>query len=153
MVHTDELSWSIKSVWTFISEHLVLCLLGVRKDADTLADFFDAELFKGSLLRDDASIYRNVTSAQKCWAHLLRKAIQLGLQDPQNATYRQFADALLALYRKACRIKKDKRYTQATRMFAKSKSWTRNWSTCVGIAGSTKRSRTTIQPWRVRITV
>jgi transposase len=115
VVHADETSWSIKSVWAFLSEHFVVCLFGVNKDGATLAELLDKEFFQGTLISDDAAVYQNFTKAQKCWAHLLRKAIKLTLQDPQNEVYRYFADALLALYRKACRIKNDRRLTASTR--------------------------------------
>ena len=66
-------------------------------------------------MSDDAAVYANFNKSQKCWAHLIRKAIKLTLQDPDNAEYRSFADALLSLYRKACRIKRDGRLGQAGR--------------------------------------
>src|SRR5207253_7531995 len=50
------------------------------------------------------------TKAQKCWAHLLRKAIKLTLQDPDNADYRNLADRLLEIYREACRVQRDRRF-------------------------------------------
>ena len=99
----------------FLSEQVNLFLFGVNKDAQTLAAVLDKALFKGSLVSDDANVYQGFSKAQKCWAHLLRKAIKLTLQNPENATYRAFADALLALYHKACRVKRDGRYTDATR--------------------------------------
>jgi transposase len=115
VVNTDETSWSIKSVWAFLSEKARLLLFGVPKDAATLAAILDSETFSGVLVSDDAAVYRNFTKSQKCWAHLLRKAIKLTLLAPENAEYREFADRLLALYRKACRIQKDRRLSAAGR--------------------------------------
>ena len=40
------------------------------------------------MISDDAAVYANFTASQKCWAHLLRKAIKLTLQDPNNTEYR-----------------------------------------------------------------
>ena len=37
VVHTDETSWSINSVWAFLSEKARVVFFGVHKDADTLA--------------------------------------------------------------------------------------------------------------------
>ncbi|MBM3273233.1 hypothetical protein FJY94_08360, partial [Candidatus Kaiserbacteria bacterium] len=37
VVHSDETSWSIRSVWAFLSENAQVMLFGVRKDAETLA--------------------------------------------------------------------------------------------------------------------
>src|ERR1700720_3763429 len=36
VVHTDETSWSINSVWAFLSEKVRVVLFGVHKDAETL---------------------------------------------------------------------------------------------------------------------
>ena len=115
VIHTDETGWSIKSVWAFLSDQVSVCLFGVPKSAATLAAVLDKDTFLGVLVSDDAAVYQNFNKAQKCWAHLLRKAIKLTLQAPENECYRAFADALLALYGKACHIKRDKRYTAATR--------------------------------------
>lgn len=57
----------------------------------------------------------NFTQAQKCWAHLLRKAIKLTLQDPDDVDYRQFTDRLLEIYRTACRVQRDGRLGDAGR--------------------------------------
>ena len=69
----------------------------------------------GILISDDAAVYANFTQAQKCWAHLLRKAIKLTLQDPTNAAYRTFTDRLLEIYRAACRVQRDGRLSDAGR--------------------------------------
>lgn len=115
VVHTDETSWSINSVWAFLSEKARLLFFGVHKDADTLKEILDPETFAGLLISDDAAVYANFSQAQKCWAHLLRKAIKLTLQDPENQEYRQFTDRLLAIYRQACRVQRDKRLSDAGR--------------------------------------
>jgi hypothetical protein len=115
VVHTDETSWSIHSVWAFLSEKVRLLVFGVHKDAATLANFLDPETFAGTVISDDAAVYANFSHAQKCWAHLLRKAIKLTLLEPDNEEYRHFTDRLLEIYRKACRLQRDKRYGDAGR--------------------------------------
>src|SRR5450755_2925837 len=115
VVHADETSWSINSVWAFLSEKARVVLFGVHKDAGTLEKILDPATFAGIVISDDAAVYANFTAAQKCWAHLLRKAIKLTLQEPKNAEYRQFTDRLLAIYRSACRVQKDGRRSQAGR--------------------------------------
>jgi len=67
------------------------------------------------IVSDDAAVYPNFSKAQKCWAHLLRKAIKLTLIAPENTTYREFADRLLALYRKALKVKQDRRLSDQGR--------------------------------------
>jgi hypothetical protein len=109
VVHADETRWSVNSVWAFLSEKARLLLFGVPKDAATLQGILDPATFAGLIISDDAAVYENFTAAQKCWAHLLRKAIKLTLQDPNNADYRDFTDALLAIYRQAVRIQRDGR--------------------------------------------
>ena len=39
VVHADETSWSINSVWAFLSEKARVLLFGVPRDADTLETF------------------------------------------------------------------------------------------------------------------
>jgi hypothetical protein len=115
VVHTDETSWSINSVWAFLSEKARLLFFGVHKDADTLKEILDPETFAGLVISDDAAVYANFTQAQKCWAHLLRKAIKLTLQVPNEPEYRQFTDGLLAIYYQACRVQRDGRLSAAGR--------------------------------------
>jgi hypothetical protein len=115
VVHADETSWSINSVWAFLSEKARLLLFGVHKDAATLEHLLDPLTFAGIVISDDAAVYGHFSSAQKCWAHLLRKAIKLTLQDANNADYRGFADRLLEIYRAAVRAQRDGRLSDAGR--------------------------------------
>lgn len=115
VVCADETGWSIHSVWAFLSEKARVLFFGVHKDAATLEAILDPQTFAGVLISDDASVYANFSKAQKCWAHLLRKAIKLTLQAPDHGEYRQFADSLLAIYRKACRVRSDGRLGDAGR--------------------------------------
>jgi transposase len=115
VVHADETSWSLNSVWAFLSEKARLLLFGVHKDAATLEWLLDPATFAGMVISDDAAVYAHFTQAQKCWAHLLRKAIKLTLQDPNHEDYRQFTDRLLEIYRTACRVQRDGRLGAAGR--------------------------------------
>ncbi len=73
VVYADETSWSINSVWAFLSVHSRITVFGCRKDGETLAVLLKKEDFKGILVSDDAAVYQGFNLAQKCWAHLLRK--------------------------------------------------------------------------------
>ncbi len=115
VVHTDETSWSLNSVWAFLSEQVRVLFFGVHKDADTLRQILDPATFAGLVISDDAAVYANFTQAQKCWAHLLRKAIKLTLLDPTNLEYRRFTDRLLEIYHAACRVQRDGRLSDAGR--------------------------------------
>src|SRR5208283_2984148 len=111
----DETGWSINSVWAFLSEKVRVLFFGVHKDAETLRQILDPATFAGIVISDDAAVYANFTQSQKCWAHLLRKAIKLTLQEPDNEEYREFTDRLLDIYRKACRVQRDGRLSDAGR--------------------------------------
>jgi hypothetical protein len=115
IVHADETSWSINSVWAFLSEKVRLLFFGVHKDAATLQEILDPATFAGLMVSDDAAVYANFTQAQKCWAHLLRKSIKLTLLDRSNAEYRRLADGLLDIYHAACRVQRDGRLGDAGR--------------------------------------
>jgi transposase len=113
VVHADETSWSINSVWAFLSEKARVLLFGVHKDGATLEQLLDPQTFQGLVISDDAAVYGHFSNAQKCWAHLLRKAIKLTLQEPNHWPYRRFTDGLLAIYRRACRVRQDGRLSDA----------------------------------------
>lgn len=115
VVRTDGTSWSIGSVWTFLSEHARLLVFGCRQDAATLNLLLPKETFTGTLVSDDAAIYRGFPQAQKCWAHPLRKAIKLTLLAPRSQRYRAFRDGLLKLYHDALRAAADQRLGPAGR--------------------------------------
>jgi len=115
VVHADETSWSLHSVWALLSEKARLLLFGVHKDGATLKEILDPATFAGLVISDDAAVYLHFSALQKCWAHLLRKGIKLGLQDPEQAAYREFTDGLLEIYRKACRIQGDQRFSTTGR--------------------------------------
>jgi transposase len=115
VVHADETSWSINSVWAFLSEKARIVFFGVHKDADTLEKILDPHTFAGLVISDDAAVYANFSQSQKCWAHLLRKAIKLTLQEPANQEYRYFTDRLLEIYRQARQVQRDGRMNDAGR--------------------------------------
>ena len=115
VVYCDETGWSINSVWAFLTDTLTGMFYGVHKDGRTLQQILDKATFGDVLVSDDAAIYQGFSKSQKCWAHLLRKAIKLTLQAPENETYRQFTDRLLAIYRTAKRVSKDQRFRTAGR--------------------------------------
>jgi transposase len=116
VVYSDETSWSINSVWAFLTDKITVMFYGVHKDGATLQQILDKEVFGGVIVSDDAAIYQGFSKSQKCWAHLLRKAIKLTLQAPDDKTYREFADTLLAIYRTAKQVARDQRFSDAGRM-------------------------------------
>ena len=49
------------------------------------------------------------TQHQLCWAHLIRKAIKLALQNPDDKVYAKFLDELCDIYQEAVRCRHDRR--------------------------------------------
>jgi len=114
VVHMDETGWKVGntgcSLWAFASQCQRLFLFGCRKDDDTLDTILLPDVFGGVGISDDAAVYRDrFAQAQKCWAHLLRKAIRLALLYPRKTSYQRFLDQLLELYRAAKRAAADGR--------------------------------------------
>jgi transposase len=120
VVYMDETGWKVgnqnRSLWSFASELQRIFLFGCRKDGATLDKMLPPDVFQGSGVSDDAAVYRNrFEQAQKCWAHLLCKAIRLALLYPQHKKYQRFLDGLLALYHDAKRAAADLRLGDAGR--------------------------------------
>lgn len=115
VVHADETSWSLNSVWAFLSEKARVLVFGCRKDANTLAQLLPKESFTGILVSDDAAVYQGFSKAQKCWAHLIRKAIRFTLLQPENEEYKTFLNGLLDVYRAAKRASADQRLKETGR--------------------------------------
>jgi transposase len=114
VVYMDETGWKIGSqgcaLWTFASELHRVFLFGCHKDAATLDAMLPPDVFDGIGVSDDAAVYQHrFARAQKCWAHLLRKAIKLALLYPRKRSYQRFLDRLLKLYHDAKRAAADQR--------------------------------------------
>jgi transposase len=120
VVYLDETGWKMGgtgcSLWAFATPEQRVFLFGCHKDDATLDRMLPPEVFEGIGVSDDASVYRDrFVRAQKCWAHLLRKAIRLALLYPRKKTYQRFLDRLLALYHDAQRAAEDGRLGAAGR--------------------------------------
>jgi len=120
VVYLDETGWKVGStgcsLWAFASQCQRVFLFGCPKDDATLDRMLPPEVFRGIGVSDDAAVYRDrFVRGQKCWAHLLRKAIRLALLYPRKKSYQRFLDRLLALYRDAQRAAEDGRLGAAGR--------------------------------------
>ncbi len=120
VVYMDETGWKVGnekcSLWAFLSDLARVFLFGCRKDAATLETMLPPELFEGVGVSDNAAVYTNQFAAgQKCWAHLLRKAIRLSLLYPRSRKYKCFLDELLAIYRDGKRAAADGRLGETGR--------------------------------------
>jgi transposase len=114
VVAMDETGWKVGntgcSLWAFATQWQRLFLFGCHKDDATLDLILPPDVFEGIGLSDDAAVYRErFTKGQKCWAHLLRKAIRLALLYPRKKTYQRFLDQLLKIYHDAKRAAADGR--------------------------------------------
>jgi hypothetical protein len=120
VVAMDETGWKVGntgcSLWAFAAQCQRLFLFGCHKDDATLDQILPPDVFDGVGVSDDAAVYRDrFAQAQKCWAHLLRKAIKLALLYPRKKSYQRFLDHLLALYHDAKRAAADGRLGAAGR--------------------------------------
>jgi transposase len=114
IVYMDETGWKVGdegcSLWAFASKLHRVFLFGCHKDDATLDKILPPDVFDGIGVSDDAGVYQNrFTQAQKCWAHLLRKAIKLAILYPNNKKYQRFLNQLLEVYRDAKRSASDGR--------------------------------------------
>jgi len=114
IVYMDETGWKVGdegcSLWAFASKLHRVFLFGCHKDDATLDKILPPHVFDGIGVSDDAGVYQNrFTQAQKCWAHLLRKAIKLAIMYPNNKKYQCFLNQLLEVYRDAKRSASDGR--------------------------------------------
>lgn len=120
VVYQDETGWKVGgdgcALWAFATRLQRVFLFGCRKDEATLDTMLPPDVFDGIGVSDDAAVYRGrFARAQKCWAHLLRKAIRLALWYPGQRRYQRFLDRLLELYRDARRAAEDGRLGAAGR--------------------------------------
>jgi transposase len=120
IVYMDETGWKVGnekcSLWAFASRLHRVFLFGCHKDDATLDAMLPPDVFNGIGVSDDAGVYQNrFTQGQKCWAHLLRKAIKLALMYPNESKYQLFLDGLLEIYRAGKRSAADGRLGEAGR--------------------------------------
>jgi len=120
VVYLDETGWKVGkdncSLWAFITDLQRVFLFGCRKDDTTLDEMLPPDVFEGIGVSDDYAVYQNrFVQGQKCWAHLLRKAIKLALLYPRKKKYRRLLDRLLDIYREAKRAAQDGRLGEAGR--------------------------------------
>ncbi len=113
LVYVDETGWKVGTqscyTWVFSTAMHVLFRCGVsrgKEEAETVL----GEEFSGRGVSDDYSAYRTLFSDhQLCWAHLLRKAIKLMLQHPEQSQYARFLRELCGIYQQAVRYQNDRR--------------------------------------------
>jgi len=114
VVYMDETGWKVGeqrcSLWAFASKLHRVFLFGCHKDDPTLDKILPPDEFEGIGVSDDATVYqKRFKQGQKCWAHLLRKAIKLALMYPDTEKYQQFLDKLLEIFHDAKRSAGDGR--------------------------------------------
>ena len=113
IVYIDETAWKVGRQacysWAFSTALYVLFRCGVGRGRDQ-AEAVLGKFFAGIGVTDDYATYKNLFSQhQLCWAHLLRKAIKLALQNPQDRHYARFLEELCCIYRQAVRYRQDRR--------------------------------------------
>jgi transposase len=111
IVYIDETGWRVgdKScyTWVFSTSMHVLYRCGVSRKKTEATDVL-GESFGGIGVTDDYAAYRDMFSQhQLCWAHLIRKAIKLALQNPNEPQYAEFLDGLCSIYDDAKQLRDD----------------------------------------------
>ena len=99
VVYIDETGWKLSAencyAWVFTTLTHTVLLYGRGRD-HTVLDEILPEDFDGIGVSDDYAVYRGrFGQAQKCWAHLLRKAIALMLAHPEGRTRRLGCDDMV----------------------------------------------------------
>ena len=105
IVYIDETGWKVGKkgcyTWIFSTAEHVLFRCGVSRKK-TEATSVLGDFFNGIGVTDDYAAYENLFSEhQLCWAHLIRKAIKLVLQNPDVTEYAEFMDQLCGIYHDA----------------------------------------------------
>ena len=113
VIYIDETGWKVGNdscyTWAFSTAMHVLFRCGVGR-GKAEAQAIVGEQFEGIGVTDDYGAYQSLFSGhQLCWAHLLRKAIKLMLQHPEQMEYKAFLDDLYRIYQQAVRWQKDQR--------------------------------------------
>jgi transposase len=111
IVYIDETGWKVgdKScyTWVFSTSMHVLYRCGVSRKKTEATDLL-GQSFAGIGVTDDYAAYRDLFSQhQLCWAHLIRKAIKLALQNPDEPQYAEFLDGLCSIYNDAKQLRQD----------------------------------------------
>ena len=105
IVYIDETGWKVGSkscyTWVFSTSMHVLYRCGVTRKKTEATEVL-GEQFAGTGVTDDYAAYKSMFSQhQLCWAHLIRKAIQLALKNPNEPQYASFLDELCSIYDEA----------------------------------------------------
>ncbi len=113
VIYIDETGWKVGKqncyTWAFSTAMHVLFRCGVSRSKQEAQEIL-GEKFAGIGVSDDYKAYEQLFEEhQLCWAHLLRKAIKLMLENPDQAEYEKFFKELLAIYQQAVSYQKDQR--------------------------------------------
>ena len=111
IVYIDETGWKVGNkscyTWIFSTSMHVLFRCGVSRKKTEATDIL-GKSFAGIGVTDDYAAYRNMFSEhQLCWAHLIRKAIKLMLQNPEETEYVEFWSTLCSIYHDAKQFSKE----------------------------------------------
>lgn len=113
VIYIDETGWKVGErscyTWAFSTAMHVLFRCGVGRGQGE-AQVILGHQFGGIGVTDDYGAYKHLfKDHQLCWAHLLRKAIKLMLQYPDEAAYARFVEELYSIYQQAVRWQRDQR--------------------------------------------
>lgn len=121
IVHIDETGWKVDTkrcyTWIFTSILHTVLLYGESRGEDVLDMILPRDSFTGIGISDCLKIYeKRFTRAQKCWAHFLRKSIELMLTNQDCTEYRQFFEELYAIFTDGRKVQDDEYLTEKQRI-------------------------------------
>jgi hypothetical protein len=113
ILYIDETGWKVGKknlyTWIFSTMSEVLYKVGVGRSKDILDEMLGGQ-FSGTGVSDDYAAYDSAFAKhQLCWAHPLRKALELMLRNPESKEYKRFVAKLFNVYYEAVRLSKDQR--------------------------------------------
>jgi transposase len=116
VLYIDETGWKVGQhacyTWAFSTAMHVLFRCGVGRGKAEAQAILGSK-FNGIGVSDDYGAYKSLFEEhQLCWAHLLRKAIKLMLEHPDERQYAQFLEALYNIYQQAVRFQRDRRLSR-----------------------------------------
>lgn len=113
IVYVDETGWRVGKkncyTWGFKSLLHTFMVYGKNRSEEVLDKVLPRALFRGTGITDCYQIYVDrFDSAQKCWAHLLRKILKLHLLYPKNLEYKNSLKKLGKIFSESKKLKQKK---------------------------------------------
>ena len=101
LAYVDETSWKENGkhcwLWVFVTVNTILFTVGSRGKETFARMMLESAVFKGILMSDGYSVYRDYSKRLRCWAHLIRKA--QGLFDSIDTDVNRVGKTMLGIFK------------------------------------------------------